>query len=191
MKVNAFHLQVLKGEKCPYCKSATKVVPANVYYEMLVGVDFIVACRKCDAYTHAYPNDTKPQGRLMAKNHIRKRFKALEQFNRLTVQNSFISEQEAYKELSEYLATPLEWTGICYLNAENCIRAETWCIKKYWHYQYKLTGRFVVPMTSRDGKRKKITVIEQVDQYNSVVEFEEDGKRMCIASKSIFFYKPK
>lgn len=191
MEINKFHLQVLKGEKCPYCKSGTKIMPASAYYDMLVGIDFVVICRSCDAYTHAYPNSTKPQGRLISKKDMRKRIKAYEQFNKLTLVKKYMTKEEALNELSEHLNVPREWTEICYLNAKNCMRAETWAIKKFWHFQYKETGKFTVPMTSRNGKRKKITVIEQIDSYNSVVEFEEDEKRMMIEASKIFFFKPR
>lgn len=191
MEINEFHLQVLKGEKCPYCKSGTKLVPANSYYDMLVGIDFVIACRKCDAYTHSYPSSTKPQGRLLAKSQMRKRIKAYEQFNRLTLLKGLMTKEEALDELSEHLGVPREWSEICYLNSKNCMRAETWSIKKFWHFEYKRTGKFTVPMTSRNGKRKKITIIEQIDAYNSVVEFEEDEKRMMIDANKIFFFKPR
>jgi len=194
MKINAFHLQVLKGEKCPYCRSGTKVIPATIFYDTVVGVDFVVACRnypQCNAYTHAYPNSTKPQGRLVDKATMRKRTMAYKQFNRLVILKQLMTKKEALAELSEHLEIPLEYSEICYLNAKNCMRAETWAIKKFWHFEYKRTGKFTVPMTVRNGKRRKITIIEQVDSYNSVVEFEEDEKRMMIEASKIFFFKPR
>lgn len=193
MKLTEFHLQVLKGEKCPYCKSGTKVIPTSIFYDMLVGVDFVVACRnhpQCEAYTHAYPQSTKPQGRLVSKSTMRKRTMAYKQFNRITLLQGDMTKKEAYAELAEHLGVPVEYVEICYLNDANCMKAETWAIKKFWHFEYKKTGKFVVPMTSRNKKRKKITIIEQIDSYNSVVEFEEDGKRMMIEASKIFFYKP-
>jgi hypothetical protein len=194
MDINEFHLQVLKGEKCPYCKSGTKVIAANSFYDVFVSVDFVVVCRNhpnCEAYTHAYPKSTKAQGRLVKKSTMRKRTMAYKQFNRITLIKRYMTKKEAIAELSEHLNVPLEYADICYLNDKNCMRAETWAINKFWHFEYKRTGKFTVPMTVRNGKRKKITVIEQVDSYNSVVEFDEDGKRMMIDATKIFFFKPR
>ena len=60
-----------------------------------------------------------------------------------------------------------------------------------YHFQYKETGEFRVPMTSRNGKRKKITIISQTGPHTSIVEFGEDEKRMEINTDKIFFYNPK
>lgn len=198
MEINPFHLQVLKGLKCPYCKSGTKIIPATAFYDTLVGIDFVITCRNhpvCEAYTHSYPMSSKPQGRLVKKSTMRKRTMAYKQFNRITIFKNYISKENALKELSEHLSVPLEYSEICYLNDKNCMKAETWSIKKFWHFQYKETGKFTVPMTTRiingKSKRKKITIIEQIDSYNTVVEFEEDEKRMMIEAAKIFFYKPR
>jgi len=191
MEINALHKEILEGKRCPYCKSSTKLVPGTTYE--LVGVDFLVACKnfpKCFSFTHSLPNSTQPHGRLANEELLLQRRAAQSQFNKIWLQEH-MTKEEALKELSEYIGVPIEYADIAYYNKKNCIRAETWSIKKLYHFQYKKTGNFSVPMTVRNGKRKRITIIKQTGPHTSIVEFDEDEKRMEINTDKIFFYKPK
>lgn len=183
MSVSEIHKKVLEGKACPYCGSGTKLIAPDESHTVFNTNEFVVACRnypKCRSYTMAWPNSTKPYGRLgHSQLHI-KRDRAMKQFLKLYKGNLKLKE-EILNELAEHLKIPLEYKEPCYYNEATLVKAESWFIRKGLQMEYDRT-KVYRNMSSRrevNGKLvfKRCIIIEQISANETLVEFD-DGFRM-------------
>lgn len=183
MEVTAFHKEVLTGKVCPYCGSGTKLIAPDATHTQFNTNDFVVACRKypiCRSYTMAWPNSTKPYGRLGHFSLHIKRDRAMKQFIKL-YRDDLSLKDALYQEMAEELGVPLEYAELCYYNEDNLVKAESWAIRKGLALEYEQT-KVYRNMSSRreiDGKLKfkRCIIIEQLSANETLIEFD-DGFRM-------------
>lgn len=132
MTLTPYHIDVLNGKICPYCKSSTKVLSeADVYGKTYRGRS-VIACvnfPKCDSYVGTH-DDGAPLGRLANKAlRIAKR-NAHEHFDKLW-REKLIDRDSAYENLSDHLKIDIEFTHIGMFNINTCKKVSDWSKIQY------------------------------------------------------------
>jgi len=180
MELTEFHLRVLRGQVCPYCKSKVGIIQVLNKTEIIVGSSAYFGCvnyPKCDSYTISKSTIFVPLGRLANKPLRIERTRAYKQFNKLKERFS-MTESEIYAELSEALKTPIEYTHITMLGLKSCIALTGWCIRKRLKLEYETTGVYT-NMSSRrevDGKQKfkRCIIVEHYNDKQTLVQFDDE-----------------
>lgn len=125
-------LKILKAELCPYCGSCTKrVSETDVYGKEYKGREIIVCVNfpKCDSYVGTH-KDGEPLGRLASKLLREERRKAHLNFDKIW-REEIVDRSDLYKELSEFLQIPGEYTHIGMFSKSTCIKVQEWSKKRY------------------------------------------------------------
>lgn len=124
---------IYSGKVCPYCNSKTKVVSEEFIYGKNYKGRSIICCSnypECDAYVGTHEEDGSSLGRLAKKPLRQYRNAVHHNFDKLW-KEKYLTRNEAYEQLSEYLAIPFELTHTGMFGIETCKKAIEWSIKKY------------------------------------------------------------
>lgn len=112
MELNECQQRVLRGEICPYCGRETELVNADKIYSRK-GLGMVMMCKPCNAYVGVHesgPNKGKAKGRLAGPSLRSLKIRVHAELDRLW---STPEERERmYKDLSEFLSIPEEYTHI-------------------------------------------------------------------------------
>ncbi len=109
MELSEKHLQIIRGEICPYCGNKSKLIESKEIYGRDYGLLYI--CRPCDAYVGVHKGTTNAKGRL-ANAELRKlKIEAHKHFDTLWGEGK-MKRKSAYKWLSKQLNIPEEYTHI-------------------------------------------------------------------------------
>jgi hypothetical protein len=128
MKLTPEHKAIINAEKCPYCKSTTKVVSQEFIYGKSYTGRSIICCSnfpKCDSFVGTH-SDGATLGRLADKSLRAAKIEAHKYFDEIW-HKGILSRKEAYKWLSEELDIPPEFTHIGMFSTKTCIRVVELC----------------------------------------------------------------
>lgn len=182
MKASALHMQVLRGEICPYCKSKVGIIHMTNRAEITVGTSAYFGCinyPKCDSYTISKQHIFAPLGRLANKALRIERVRAYKNFNKLK-DGFLLKETDLYQEISEDLKLPIEYTHITLLGFDKLVALTGWCIRKRLKTEYEDTGIYTNMSARRevDGKQKfkRCIIIEHYDAKRTLVQFDDETR---------------
>lgn len=126
------HIEIIEARICPYCKSETiKGTETDIYGREYKG-NTVIMCSNfpdCDAYVGCH-KDGLPLGRLANKELRRYKVDAHSLFDRIWKENK-LSRNECYKQLSEDLSIPTEYTHIGMFGKKTLIKVKAWAKLKY------------------------------------------------------------
>ena len=117
MDIKEIHKEIFKGKICPYCRNESHYVDSKIVYGKSYGMIYL--CNRCNAYVGVHKGTNQALGRL-ANNELRKyKIKAHDAFDKLW-KSKQMTRTEAYKQLSEHLGIPPEFTHIGMFGVKTC-----------------------------------------------------------------------
>ncbi len=128
MNITPYVQDAMVGKICPYCKSETKKITSIDFYGVPYGGDRMIICCKnyphCDSYVGTH-KDGLSLGRLANSLLRQYKIRAHECFDPIW-KEKYLTRQEAYKELGEFLDIPEEYTHIGMFNISTCKKVIEW-----------------------------------------------------------------
>lgn len=128
MELNAYQKDVINGKICPYCKSKTKTVPQKVIYKKTYNKKRVIVCcinwPKCDSYVGT-DDDGIVLGRLASKK-LRNAKKVTHKHFDILWKDNYISRNDLYSDLSDYLGLPGRYTYIGMFSVKTCLKVIEW-----------------------------------------------------------------
>lgn len=130
--LTAYQKDVYAAKICPYCKSSTKVVSQETIYGKKFSNRSMICCinyPKCDAYVGTHDNG-EALGRLAKSNLRIKKKETHNAFDRLW-QLNYMTRDEAYTDLANFLGLDRQLTHIGFMNIETLQKTERWALDRY------------------------------------------------------------
>ena len=132
MTITEKHKKILRAELCPYCDSSTETTTETEIYGREYKGRSIIKCTNypnCDAYVGTH-EDGEPLGRLADKELRNAKRNAHDSFDRIW-KEKLVNRSALYKQLSEHLNIPAQYTHIGMFSKKTCLRVDSWAKQKY------------------------------------------------------------
>lgn len=133
MDLTPFQKDIINAKICPYCNSSTKIISESEVYGREYKGRKLIACvnfPKCDSYVGTHDDGTA-LGRIANKILRNNKKQAHFWFDKIW-KEKHLDRSELYKELSEFLDLPPEYTHIGMFSERTCIKTENWA-KEYYN----------------------------------------------------------